>query len=183
VPAPPRFQEGLLSLVQYHVPLRPPDRPGRRVARLKGYVPVTVAARTEPVVVVPLRGAEGRPFSGGDVTLTVAGVERQRESMTIVLKVRGIPDELPFAPGPRLIPPGNYRPRFRIEDRVRVVDDRGQACRLWSLAPARVGPDGEREMRLGVTGDRARTPTELRYHDVVAAATEVAFEFADLPLP
>jgi hypothetical protein len=183
VPTPPRFQEGLVSLVHYHVPLRPPDRTGRRVARLKGYAPVTVAARTEPVVVVPLRGAEGKPFSGGDVTLTVAGVERQGDSTTIILKIRGIPDEPPFAPGTRLVPPGNYRPRFRIEDRVRVVDDRGQACRWWSPAPPRGGPDGEQEVRLNVAGGRARTPAELRYHDVVAAATEVAFEFADLPLP
>src|SRR5690606_37535664 len=57
------------------LPLSYPDRPGSRIARLKGAIPVLLEAREPvPALVIPLADAEGRVVSHDGVTIEVARV-------------------------------------------------------------------------------------------------------------
>jgi hypothetical protein len=179
------FDDGSPGILQCPVALQPLKTPGRHVKRLKGVIPLTVIARAGGPIVAPLAGAEGRSFSGGGVTLTIGKVQSEGGVTYIALKVQGEQSEsyFPFAPGFRSEPLGDYSPAFRFEDHVEIRDDRGRPCRWQTPGPARRGPEGDYSTRLGVQKSEAGPPAEVRYHDVVGAATEVVFEFKDLPLP
>lgn len=179
------FDDGSLGILQYPVALQSSKTPGRQVKRLKGVIPLTVIARADGPIVAPLAGSEGRSFSGGGVTLTITGVQSQGGFTNLSLKVQGEQSEssFPFAPGFRSAPLGDYSPAFRFEDHVQVRDDQGRTCRWQSPGPARRGPEGDYSTRIAVQKSEAGPPAEVRYHDVVGAATEVVFDFKDLPLP
>jgi hypothetical protein len=187
-PAPPRqampqrFDEAHLSLLSYQVPLRLPDEPGGRIKKLKGYAPITAVVQNEALIVATLAEAPGKPLSGGGVTLTVNRVERQAAFSTIDLSLRGVMAEPGFTPFPQSAPVGDYRPPFRLENHIRVVDDHGQPI-PWSLNTQQIGLGGDMVVRLYVPAGQGRAPARVQYHDVVGVATEVAFEFDGLPLP
>jgi len=148
---------------------------------LKGHVAVSVIARTGGPIVVPLVDAEGKTFSGGGVALRVTGVSRGEEKTVITVTIRGEQAE-PYLPPRPAIPLGDYRPPYRVEDHVEVQDDRGRAL-WWNAGPLQRGEGAGLETQLTVHRGRTGPPARIVYHGVVGVATELAFEFNDLPLP
>jgi len=178
---PPRFEEGRVAFFVLPIPLQSAAEPGGRLRRLKGYVPVSVVARTGDPIVVPLVGAEGKTFSRGGITLGVTGVSRVGEGTSFTLTIRGEQADRRFSPG-LAIPLGEYRPPFRVEDHVQVQDDEGRVL-WWHPGPLKDAEGGGLETQLKVHKGTGGPPARVLYHGVVGAASEVVFEFADLPLP
>ena len=182
-PWPLQFDEAYLGLLQYDVPLRLPVAPGQRITRLKGYIPVTVLARPGGPVEVPLSGPAGKWYSGNGVALAVTRIERDGETTRIELAFRIDRPEPSITPGSPPAPLGEFRPPYRLDDHLRVLDDQGRTC--WCSSGQQGGsPYGIQRASLTFTGQGGvGPPVRLLYHEVVGVATEVVFEFSDLPLP
>jgi hypothetical protein len=178
---PPGFEEGHAALFSLPVPLKPTAGPGGRLRRLKGHVPVSVITRTGDPIIVTLAAAEGKTFSRDGVALSVTGVGRVGENTSFKLTIRGEQADRRFSPG-LAIPLGGYRPPYQVEDHVQVQDDQGRAL-WWNAGPLRNLGGGELETLLTVYKGRGGTPARVLYYGVIGAATELPFEFTDLPLP
>ena len=61
------------------VPLLYPSPPARRIAILRGIIPVVVVARRPDPLVVQLEGAAGKVFSAGSTKITVHDVKGERD--------------------------------------------------------------------------------------------------------
>jgi hypothetical protein len=178
---PPRFEDGQAALFSLTVPLKPTAEAGGRLRRFQGHVPVAVIVRTGDPIVVPLAGAEGKTFSRGGIALSVTGVGRVGENTSIRLSIRVEQADRRFSPDLAL-PLGGYRPPYRVEDHIQVQDDQGRAL-WWNAGRPRNQEGGEQETFLTVYKGRGGAPARVLYHGVIGAATSLAFEFADLPLP
>jgi hypothetical protein len=174
---------GLCSLAE-SITLKPAEPRGSKIKRLRGFVPITALARTGRVLSISLRGAEGQTFSAGGVTVTVQkfGVEHGRPT-PLQLLVQGAPEpETPEPPpGPNQRTLGPLRLRFNPADHVQILDARGRP--IVGGINARPTPDGKGGILITFNPGPNGSPAEFRYHDVAAVATEVPFDFVDLPLP
>ena len=180
IPAPPPGPRlgAAPSALRWSVPLRRPDRPGRRIERLSGSAPVAVAARKAEPVSISLDAAAGKPFAVGDAMVVVERVIRGRGAdVQVALHVTR-------AAGPNdppLPPPGLLD---AVLDQIEVVDVRGRPCRR---ALAAQGPHvwfGEEPVILRVSpGPSGTAPAEFRVHGLIEATTDVPFEFTNVPLP
>jgi hypothetical protein len=180
-----RFDKGDLDILQFRIPLKLPDKPGCRIRRLQGFVPLMIAARTDSLLIVPLEGAEGRSFSGGDLIVTVSEVRQQEKGTSLRLTLGGERrgSHPFFDPLPYPAPLGSFRPPFRIEDHIQVLDAQGRVFWWNPSLPSQPGASGPLEVRIVLDTQRLGPPAELRCYGVVGTLTEVAFEFADIPMP
>jgi hypothetical protein len=180
-PWPPRFEEGHAALFALQIPLKPAAESGRRLRQFKGYIPISVIARTGDPIQVPLADAEGKTFSKGRITLGVARVRRTGETTTFQFTIRdALADRRSSTV--QAVPLGDYQPPYRVEDHVQIQDDQGHALWLKPGSPRRL-PGGGLEVMVSVYGGRGGLPSRVLYHGVIGAASELPFEFNDLPLP
>jgi hypothetical protein len=169
-----------------------PSRPGRTLKRLRGAVPVAVAARKlEPVVIplnAPAKGAAKKLFSNDEYTAVVGALRDSPDGQSSILDLVVMPHK---APEPDPFPMRGRRrfdPRFYgieqwLQEQVEVVDARGRPLN-YGIPPRRF-PDRD-AMRVGLIiepKDAAVPPAEVRYHDTIRTTTEVEFELTDIPLP
>ncbi|MEO6807569.1 MAG: hypothetical protein ABI353_00450 [Isosphaeraceae bacterium] len=176
---------GRLGVLQYQVPLTLPANPGHRLERFKGYAPVTVVAQTSDPVVVRLNGTEVVSAAEDGVTLTARPIQGKDNGMFIHITVTGeiLEDEPPLPPEALHARLGRFQPPYRLEDHLLILDANGLVCQWSAPGPMQRTPDGGRFVEIAVRDPQANPPVELRYHGVVGAATEVPFEFQDLPMP
>jgi hypothetical protein len=182
----PWSQAAELSTLSYRVALALPEPRGRGIRRLKGYVPIVAATRTDEVFSTSLEDGQGRSSSGDGITLTVDKVQKE-PSLALEISVRGpLGREGPaIARGPRQMTLESARPAYRLDDHIEVVDAEGRAYATMSLlmsSPARPDAPTTFQVNLMPTWPLG-PPARLRYHGVAEAATEVSFDFADLPIP
>lgn len=180
---PARFEEGDTGTWSLTIPLKPPERPGGRLRRFKGFVPIAVIRRTGDPIAVSLGGGSGWSTSKGGVVVSVSNLGRVGDNWSFTLKLRGEQGDPRLAPG-LPIPLGGFQPPYRVEDHVELQDDQGRPL-WWSAAP--IHGLGGANLATGPTAYHVRAqkgaPTRVLYHGVVGARTELAFEFADVPLP
>jgi hypothetical protein len=180
-----RWDSTILGTLTYTIPLKLPEPRGTRIKRLRGYVPITAVARTGRVLAFSLKRSEGRTFTAGGVTVTVRrfGTEHgQASPLQLLIYGASELDAPAFAPGPNQRTLGPLRLRFSHEDHVQVVDAQG---RPYTGASFNRSPtaDGKGGTQLTIFPGPSGPPAEVRYFDVAAVATEVPFDFTDLPLP
>jgi hypothetical protein len=175
------FDSGHMSILSYRVPLDTQEGLGRSLKRLKGYIPITVLARTSHPIVIPLRGQLGRPTSGGGLTVAVMEITREGQHATVRLTVQG--ERSSRAPIlPAAVPLGDYDPPYRADHHVQLVDDEGRICRSYSIVLG-TGQEDMLTVQNTVTDGQVGRPAELRYYGTVGAAAQLAFDFHDLPMP
>jgi hypothetical protein len=156
----------------FPIPLARPDRPGRAIRRLRGILPVVVAARRDDPLVVPLAGAPGKTFRRGDLSLAVEAIRADPDGpQTIVeLTVRPGPGASSAAPGPLF-----------LEQQIEARDARGRHLGVFPQETSVRG--GEVRLTLALAPAEGAAPAELRYHGLTRTTAEVAFDFADVPMP
>ena len=167
--------------VRLRVDLSRPEEPGRRIARIRGSVPVMVSARMPEPLVVPLAEPLGRVHRNADATLVVRAIRAARgdQPAAVELTLRGDPGQEP---------PDDERadhafaktdvPRQQLE----VLDARGNPL-AWFPSATQYSSD-ETRLTLTVPAQGAPgLPATIRYHGIVRIPTEVAFEFRDVPMP
>jgi hypothetical protein len=183
--SPPQFDQRELGFIQVQAPLKMPEAPGRRMARFSGRVPVVIVARTGGPVVVRLDGDRETTASAAGLSVTASDVRADESGTTMTIAIRGEgAHDASSQPLPRAVPIGDYRPPYRIENHLQILDATGQIC--WWNPSDRGRREGEALIySIKVTGGNAPAgpPAEVRYYGVIGASYRAAFEFADVPLP
>ncbi len=173
------------SMLRFRVDLSYPNSPARRIKTLRGTIPVIVATRKSDPLVVPLAESRGKLFRSEDVALTVLDLRpastNQPATVQVSVKPLGSAVVEPVNPGNG--EPLGYRPDS-FQHQIEILDAQGRAL---SWFPSVAFHDGE-ETRLTLTVGGSRgapggIPTTLRYHGILKAESEVAFEFRDIPIP
>jgi hypothetical protein len=170
------------SALQLHAPLRRPEQPGRAIRKFRGFLPIMVATRKPDPLVVPLRGAAGKSFHGEDVDLTVLDVRVNpgTNQISIDVAVRS-----GAGPAPGFNPSGANGPEVMIQrpdlhqQQIEIVDSQG---RMLPWYHSSFDAEGVRMTLTLHPRDQAH-PAELRYYGLARAATEIGFEFRDVPMP
>jgi hypothetical protein len=170
------------SLLRLRVDLSYPEPPSHRIKVLRGVIPVIVAARKSDPLVVPLAGSRGKLFRDDEVALTLidhrAASNDQPSTIQVAIRPLGAVEN-PIRPGHG--EPLAYRPDS-FQQQIEVIDAQGRPLPWF---PSSSFYDGE-ETRLTMTvGTRVApgAPATLRYHGLLSARSEVAFEFRDVPIP
>ena len=172
------------SALQLQAPLRRPDQPGQSIQRLRGTLPILVSTRKPDPLVVPLQGGAGtgKTYINDDVSLNVVDVRvNPANNQTMIdLVVRS-----GAHPGPGFAPPGDNGPEMMIQrpdlhqQQIEVVDSQG---RVMAWYHSSFDTEGSR-MTLTLTPHDQAAPAELHYFGLARAATEVSFEFSNVPMP
>jgi hypothetical protein len=161
-----------------------PEVPGKTIRRLRGVVPLTVATRKPHPLSIALDGAKGKTFRNDDVALTVNDVRTlgNTRQTTIELTVRplsGSASGLSYGPaGADFL----ARRPDAFQQQIEVSDAQGRVLHWF---PNNLDADSSR-LTLAVTprgGEPNGEPAEVRFFGLARSATDLAFEFNDLPLP
>lgn len=162
-----------------------PDRPGATIKRLRGTIPVVIAARKDDPLIIPLGQAKGRTYQTESVELTIHDIQDDpnHPRSTIELSLRplgpegeslgggGIGAELLALRAPNM-------PQSQIE----ILDAQGRPYRQWFPSSTRLDQQ-EAHMTLTLMSDgEVGPPAQLRFYDLNRASAEVTFEFEDIPM-
>lgn len=180
--APSYFGFATGSMIQLQASMiRPPD-PGKIIKILKGVIPLNVATRKPNPLVVAITGASGRTFQNDDVALTVHEIRPQAENhpASIEITVRTGPRAASASPGS--VVSGEFamaRPDS-LQQQIEIADLNGRAIPWYQTS---FDPEAGRITLTLTSPEQAPAPSEIRYYSLVRAATEVSFQFTNVPLP
>lgn len=166
--------------LQTTIPLRFPERAGKTIRRLRGVVPLTVTARKDEPLVIPLADAKGRTYHGSDVSLTVHEVRPDANlGQTLI--------DLSFQP--RGDDPEIMRQLMMIraggggQSPLEFVDAQGRTSMQWHMATqAQMGDSVRLTIRL-MPATLTGPPTQIRFHELTRVNTEAEFDFQDVAMP
>jgi hypothetical protein len=163
---------GAIGVLQWRLPLGVPDPPAMtKLRRLRGTLPVIVSATRPDPLVISLDDAPGKSYRHEETTLRLQSIRDAGAQWQIELILTRDPGPI-TSRGDRAR--GALRHRFGFEDRD------GHPL-SWLPLSENVGSGKETHVRLLIS--RGERPVRLRFHGVVWSATEIPFEFADVPLP
>ena len=172
------------GVIALQVVLSRPEHPGSKIRILRGSLPVFVASRKPNPLVVKLEGGKGQSFKNDDLTAVLHEVRPlgNGRQTSIEVSVRSSTESAGGMTGPGFGGDQGAWQNDSIRQQVEVRD--GQARPLTWF---QTGYDVEKgRMTLTLTphdGDGTGPPAELRFYVLARAATDVNFEFHDLPLP
>ena len=173
------------TVLQQQAVLTRPEVPGKTIRTLKGSIPVLVSTRKPGPLAIKLEGAAGKTFKNDEVAITVHEIRQIPNSRqtSVELSVRpsgganpgfGSPTPLSDLPGGR---PELFQSQFDI------FDAEGHPLNWF---PSNFDVEAGRMTLLTMATPDPNvksTPAEIRFFSLARAATEVNFEFNDLPLP
>jgi hypothetical protein len=172
------------------VPLAYPTPRARRIARLRGVIPVAVLSRRPGPLEVDLKGAIGKAFGDGPTRITVHAIAtppggEPTIDLTVETRADG-PDgtvEVCDSKGTRF---RVRRPQDLVALRLEVLDARGEP-RFWQFTSA---PTERTRGRMSIVVHRNSNGDEveaqglrLRYWETACAVTDLPFSFNDVPSP
>jgi hypothetical protein len=183
------FSHPSMRTAPISVPLSYPSPPARRIAILRGIIPVVVVARRSDPLEVPLEGSAGKTFSAGSTKITVHDVKGepdQEPTVELTLERADVDSDESInvcdTKGTRV---AIARPIDMMELCFEVIDSRGRSL-FWQFtqAPSR---KTQGRMAIVIRGRNAQRPRpdglRLRYWTLIAAVTDVPFLFKDVPTP
>jgi hypothetical protein len=170
------------SILHFRVDLNYPDPPAKLIRNLRGVIPVVLAIRKPDPLVVPLAGPRGQVVRNEEVVLTLLefrpAAKTQPATVQVSIKPLGVPVE-PVDHG--VGEPLAYRPDSP-QQQIELLDAEGRTL-SW-FPSSTLYNDEETQLTLTVGGrGTSGIPATLRYHGILKATTEVAFEFRDIPIP
>lgn len=171
------------SALQLNALLRRPEQPGRAIKKLRGLLPIMVATRKPDPLVVAIQGAAGKSFNNEDVSLSIIDVRSNpathQTSIDVVVRPSANPAQEREGPlvavdGPEIV----FQRPDRHQQQLEIVDSQGRVIPWYQSS---FDADGSR-MTLTLTPHDQASPAEIRYYALARAATEVRFEFSDVPM-
>ncbi len=176
---PPRSWNHLLDRpTTVRLALRRPEEPGRRLVRLRGFMPVEAALRpADPALDVPLVDAEGRSFEVGDLIVRILEYRAGEQSTHVRYRIQ--------IGGPRGDVEGVYRDV--LSARLAIAQTRLLEFAAANGRPAGGGSGGGGPAGVGTLEASYHfsrpPPTRLRIYDPDWVAWYVPFTFADVLIP
>jgi hypothetical protein len=163
---------GAIGALQWRLPLGLPDPPAMtELPRLRGTLPVIVSATRPDPLVISLDDAPGQSYRHEETTLRLQSIQDAGAQWQV---------ELILTQDPGRITSRDDRARGALRHRFGFEDRDGHPL-SWLPLSENVGPGKETHIRILVS--RGERPGRLRFHGLVWSATEIPFEFADVPLP
>jgi len=169
-------------MVRLRVDLAYPEAPGQRIRLIKGMIPVIVATRKPDPLEVSLTGSSGKSFRNDEVSLTLRDSRPAQGNQPATIELSLTPLGATLQP----LDAGAGEPlAYRHESpqqQIEILDAQGRTLPWF---PSGTFYNGE-ETRLTLTMVSRGTPVvpaTLRYHGMIQAASEIAFEFRDVPIP
>lgn len=176
------------SSLQTQIHLRYPQQAGKTIKRLRGSVPVVVAARKDDPLVIPLGEAKGKMYQSEDFQVVVHEVRMAAEQgrPTIDLTLRPGPSAEAANAGGRF---GAELMAFRnssvslSQNQVEIVDAQGKPYAQWyPSSTTRVDTDEVRMTLTLMPSDQVGAPAQLRVYNQFRAEADAHFEFHDVPI-
>jgi hypothetical protein len=172
---------GTISARQWHVPFGLPDLLRGSPLKLRGVLPVVISSRRPDPLLIPLAGAAGKTFRQGPAVVRIDKVDAQGAQTTSIelsLSEDVIPADRPRV---RLGAETDFVGDF-LANRLEFEDAEGRLL-SWLLIgdPAASATNNEIQVRTFVSG--TARPAMLRVYRLHRVATELPFEFADVPSP
>jgi hypothetical protein len=174
-------------MTQLRVDLKYPEQPGKVIKRMRGSIPVTVSARKDDPLLIPLAESKGRTFRNSDVSVQVQDIrpEPNLHGTAIDISIRpNAPAQDPSAVagqfGPEMFA---FRTQTMPQAQIEIFDAQGRAYQQWFPSPA---PSENEEVRMTLKmlpNDNVGPPAQIRFYDLVRAVSEATFEFTDIPMP
>ena len=172
--------------VQVQAGLRFPDRPQARVIRrLRGAIPLAVAARKSDPLAVPLAGASGKSFGEGDLRLTLHDFKAEPNGMGAALELTIRPGSDPAAAAATPPALGDLAPAAglqTLEHQLEILDVMGRVL-PWSLTSQDVRGDGFHLTIAVAPSEDSGAPDRLRLYGLTRSTARVTFEFNDVRMP
>ncbi len=171
------------------IPLAYRDPPAGWIARLRGVLPVMVITRQGEPLVVPLQDAVGKEFAAGSTKIQIHEIKSkpgQEPTVEFTLETPPVGDDgmilVNVAQGTKLAatPPSDL-----LEIRLEVLDDQGNSL-FWQVTHrATARTPGRITIVIHDRDSRRHRPETLRLRcwNTAAAATDLPFEFRDVPTP
>jgi hypothetical protein len=165
------------SFIQGQALLARPTVPGTTIRVLRGVIPVSVSTRKPSPLNVPLRDSKGKTFQNDDASVVIHDVRLlpNTRQTSIDVTIRQLGDAAPV--------PANevmYNRPDTHQQQVEVVDAQGRVVPWY---PSMIDGESGRMTITLTSPEQVANATELRYYSLSRAATDVKFEFNDLPLP
>ena len=181
------FGMSAMAGLQTQVFLVFPKEPGQVIKRIKGSVPVSVAARKDEPLVIPLAEAKGKTFETEEVSITIndlteAPNNQPGSAIDLSLRPKG-----GGAVGADGVPMGLNMMAIQAQQspqrQVDILDKDGNVYKQWYPSSSRVNPE-EAQLTLTVLPtEGVGPPTQLHFYSLTRATAEVFFEFKDVPMP
>jgi hypothetical protein len=170
------------SLVRFRVDLAYPETTNRRIKKIKGAMPMIVATRKPDPLKVPLEGAPGKSFRSADVDLAIREVRAARDGQPAAIELTLKPLGGAVSQTADDVDPMAARlesPQQQLE----VLDADGQPLSWFPSSSFFNGEETRLTLSLLSQGTLPPRPSTIAYHGMTRVATEVPFEFRDVPIP
>jgi hypothetical protein len=181
-PIPPNgLMPGQISLLHWHVPLGLPDPPVRSPLKLRGVLPVVISSRRADPLVIPMAGAAGKTFRHNGCVVRIEAVPApgaRPPAVNLSLSEDLIPaDRTRISTGPETDHIGDF-----LRDRIEFQDAQGHPL-TWQLlgAPMASASNANGELRVRTYVSGTAPPARLLVYRLHRLATEIPFEFGDIP--
>jgi hypothetical protein len=175
------------SSLSTQIQLQLPERMGRSIKRLRGTLPVRVAARKDEPVIIALDQAKGKPIPAGDLQSTSHEVRPAPDgdgSTQIELSARPSPNAAPASDPNSLNMTGMmFRSPQMAQNQVEILDARDRPYPQWLTTSMQVNNDEARMTLRLMANEQLGPPVRLRIYDLARANTDVSFSFEDIPMP
>lgn len=177
------------TAIQLQAHLRFPDRTDSTISRLRGKLPVVIAARRDDPLIVDLTMAKGKTFETRDVELEVLDIraEGDQPGTTIDLSLRPLAPLDPTVAGAVANPLGVELMAFRNpntpQSQIEILDAQGRSYRQWFPSSTNINQEQARvSLTLQNPNNELGPPATLRYYDMNRVESVVEFEFRDVPM-
>jgi hypothetical protein len=169
-------------MLHWHVPLGLPDRTVRSPLKLRGVLPVVISTRRPDPLVIPLVGSAGKTFRQGPRVVRIEKISARGARTTeidLFVSEDVIPaDRTRVSTGAETDYIGDFLP-----NRIEFEDAEGHPL-SWTLfgVPRASTTNDEVLVQTWVAGAAPPLP-RLRVYRLHRLATEIPFEFGDVPSP
>ena len=172
---------GRLSLLHWHVPIGLPDPPVRSLLKLRGVLPVVISSRSPGPLVIPLAGASGKTFRQDRSVVRIETVATRDAATTAVNLLLSEDVRPPDHGRPSWGPETDYGGDF-LRNRLEFEDAEGHRL-SWLILGDHPAPTPNGELRLQTFVSGRTPPARLLVYRFLRLATEIPFEFGDVPSP
>ena len=171
---------GRISLLHWHIPLGIPDPSVQSPLKLRGVLPVVIAARRPNPLVIPLLGNVGTTFRQDRRFVRIEKIST-RDNMTTIdffLGEDGRPaDRIRTSTGPEEDYVGDY-----LRNRIEFEDAEGHRLG-WHIFDNNRASVTNGELRLHTFVSGPTPPARMLIYSLNRLATEIPFEFRNVPRP
>jgi hypothetical protein len=175
-----------LSSLTYQISLGAPKSHEAKLKHLRGTLPISILARTDSLVTIPVDTSEGRVIQGPGFTAKLENYQRTASNLSsfdVILQGVPINNTPQIASGPRQLTIGKLTPPFLAENHIQVFDRLGNPYSTTSNIKVILRNNTANiHIQLHPVGLQ-NGPLTLKYYGILAEVTEVPFDFKDIPLP